>query len=162
MDRGNAWVTVAVVAFGLCAAVPSARAAEPSKGAKLFVKNRCTVCHSVKAVGIEKKAAEPGDAASDVSKAKRKPPDLSGIGLDHDAAWFSRWLQKKETIEGKTHMKKFLGPAGDLKTVTEWLASLKMNEDGTPKTAAAKPEGKSEEKAETKAEEKAEEKPAGK
>jgi cytochrome c2 len=146
VDRVNAWIIVAVVALGLCATVPSARAAEASKGAKLFVKNRCTTCHSVKAVGIEKKAAETGDAASDAAKAKRKPPDLSGIGLEHDAAWFSRWLQKKETIEGKTHMKKFLGPAGDLKTVTEWLASLKMNEDGTPKTAAEKPADKPAEK----------------
>ncbi len=146
MDRRNAWIIVAVVALGLGATISPARAAEPSKGAKLFVKNRCTTCHSVKAVGIEKKAAEAGDAATDVAKAKRKPPDLSGIGLQHDAAWFSRWLQKKETVEGKTHMKKFLGPAADLKTVTEWLASLKMNEDGTPKTAAEKPEVKPEEK----------------
>jgi cbb3-type cytochrome oxidase cytochrome c subunit len=146
VDRRNAWIIVAVVALGLGATISPARAAEPSKGAKLFVKNRCTTCHSVKAVGIEKKAAEAGDAATDVAKAKRKPPDLSGIGLQHDAAWFSRWLQKKETVEGKTHMKKFLGPAADLKTVTEWLASLKMNEDGTPKTAAEKPEVKPEEK----------------
>ncbi len=139
MDRVNAWIIVAVVALGLCATVPLARAAEASKGAKLFVKNRCTTCHSVKAVGIEKKAGEAGDAAADAAKAKRKPPDLSGIGLEHDAAWFSKWLQKKETVEGKTHMKKFLGPASDLKTVTEWLASLKMDESGKPKAAAEKP-----------------------
>ncbi len=58
MDRLNTWITAAVVAIGLCATVPSARAAEMSKGAKMFVKNRCTTCHSVKAVGIEKKAGE--------------------------------------------------------------------------------------------------------
>ncbi len=130
----NTWITAAVVAIGLCAAVPSARAAEPSKGAKLFVKYRCTSCHSVKAVGIEKKAGEAEEGAAEAAKAKRKPPDLSGIGLDHDAAWFSKWLQKKETVEGRKHIKMFRGSEAELKELTGWLASLKMDETGKPKT----------------------------
>ncbi len=146
MDRLNTWITAAVVAISLCATVPSARAAEMSKGAKMFVKNRCTTCHSVKAVGIEKKAGEAEEGAAEAAKAKRKPPDLSGIGLDHDAAWFSKWLQKKETVEGRTHMKKFRGPDAELKTITTWLASLKMDESGKPKAAAETPAEKPAEK----------------
>lgn len=146
MHRTNAWIIAIVVGVGLCAAAPSARAAEQSKGAKLFLKYRCTSCHSIKALGIEKKADEGGEEAAEAAKAKRKPPDLSGIGLEHDATWFSKWLTKKEMVEGKTHMKKFRGPDSELKTITEWLGSLKMDESGKPKTAAEKPAEKPAEK----------------
>ncbi len=138
MEKVNAWITAAVVSLGLCAAIPLAEAAEASKGEKLFVKHRCTSCHSVKAVGIEKKAGDAEEGAAEAAKAKRKPPDLSGVGLDHDAAWFSKWLQKKETVEGRTHMKKFRGTDAELKTLTQWIASLNMDETGKPKKAAVK------------------------
>ena len=120
-----------VAAF--CATSASAEPAKESKGAKLFVKYRCTTCHSVKSEGIEKKATEGDATAAEVAKSAHKPPDLSGIGKTHEAAWFAMWLQKKETVDGRYHKIKFRGTDAELKTRTEWVESLKT---GGPEKAA--------------------------
>ena len=127
----SAWV---LLALAVCASPCLAQAGKDSKGAKLFVKSRCTSCHSVKGVGIEKKTVEGDEAAAEVAKSAHKPPDLSGIGLEHDAAWFAKWLQKKESVEGRTHKIKFRGTEAELKTLSTWVASLKTDESGKPKT----------------------------
>jgi len=120
-------------------ALPSwALAGKDSKGGKLFVKYRCTGCHSIQGQGIEKKTVEGDEAAAEVAKSAHKPPDLSGIGLEHDAAWFAKWLQKKETVEGRSHKIKFRGTEAELKTLTQWVASLKTDTSGKPKTVEPK------------------------
>jgi cytochrome c2 len=124
-----------LLALAVCATSASAEAGKDSKGQKIFVKYRCTGCHSIKGLGIEKKTAEGDEAAAEVAKSAHKPPDLSGIGLQHDAAWFAKWLQKKETVDGRMHKIKFRGPESELKTLTTWIASLKMDESGKPKAA---------------------------
>lgn len=139
MKTWISWITAVLAALALCATSAwAAQDGKASKGAKIFLKYRCTSCHSIKAIGIEKKAAEGDEEATEVAAAKRKPPDLSGIGLEHDADWFAKWLLKKEMVEGRTHLKKFRGPETELKTITQWLASLKMDETGKPKKAAEK------------------------
>ena len=131
-----------LLAFAFCAASASAQAAKESKGQKLFLKYRCTGCHSIKAVGIEKKTEEGDEAAAEVAKSAHKPPDLSDIGLQHDAAWFAKWLTKKENVDGRMHKIKFRGTDPELKTLTTWIASLKMDENGKPKAAEPKTESK--------------------
>ena len=117
---------IALSASGTANAVP----AEPA-GQKLFVKYRCQSCHSLKALKLEKKKAEPAEeeaapaaAAADGAK-KKEPPDLSGVGLERKAEWVEGWLLKKELIDGKKHRKKFLGTPAEAKTVAAWLATMK-------------------------------------
>jgi mono/diheme cytochrome c family protein len=128
-----------LLAFALGATSASAQAAKESKGQKIFMKSHCISCHSVKAVGIEKKTVEGDEAAAEVAKSAHKPPDLSDIGLQHDQAWFAKWLTKKENVDGRMHKIKFRGTDAELKTLTTWIASLKMDESGKPKAAEPKP-----------------------
>jgi cytochrome c551/c552 len=93
-------------------------AAMAADGKALLTEYKCTTCHSVKNVGVEKTK-------------KKKGPDLSGVGLDHDAAWFQKWLNKE--VETKSaysdkqvkHKKKWKGSDEDLKTITTFLAAQK-------------------------------------
>ncbi len=137
MKRLGLWIATILAGFSLCATVVWAEGGKVAKGQTIFVKNRCTSCHSIKAVGVEKKVIDGDEEAADVAKSKTKPPDLSGIGLDHNATWFAGWLLKKELKDGKKHKKMFRGTEAELKTLTEWIASLKMDETGKPKKASA-------------------------
>ncbi len=130
-------IATILAGFSLCATVAWAEGGTVAKGQTIFLKYRCKACHSIKAVGIEKKAEAADEEAAEVAKSKDKPPDLSGIGMDHNATWFAGWLLKKEMKDGKTHKKKFRGTEAELKTLTQWIASLKMDETGKPKKAAA-------------------------
>lgn len=138
MSKFGSWFATIVAGCALSAAVASAEGGKVSKGQALFVKHRCAACHSVKAVGVEKKVFEGDEEAAEAAKSKSKPPDLSGVGLEHNAAWFARWLQKKEMKDGKPHKKKFRGTEAELKTLSEWIATLKMDETGKPKKGADK------------------------
>lgn len=91
---------------------------EPA-GKKLFVDSKCNVCHSIQAQGIAKKgpAVKPGD--------KKAPPDLSTIGDQKSAEWIAKFVTKKESLNEKKHPKGWTGKEEDLKTLTEWLATLK-------------------------------------
>ena len=138
MNRLGLWIVTMLAGFSLSAAVAWAEGGKVGKGQAIFLKYRCKSCHSIKAVGIEKKAEEGDEEAAEVAKSKDKPPDLSGIGFDHNADWFAKWLLKKEMKDGKTHKKKFRGTETELKTLTEWIATLKMDESGKPKKATEK------------------------
>ena len=91
---------------------------EPA-GKKLFVDLKCNVCHSISSQEIAKKgpAVKPGD--------KNAPPDLSTVGDTQTAEWIGKFLEKKETLKNKKHPKGWTGKPEDLKTLSEWLATLK-------------------------------------
>ncbi len=91
---------------------------EPA-GKKLFIDSKCNICHSIQAQGIAKKGAavKPGD--------KKAPPDLSTVGDQRSADWIAKFVTKKETLNEKKHPKGWTGKEEDLKTLSEWLASLK-------------------------------------
>lgn len=131
------WIATMLAGFSLCATAAWADGAKVAKGQTIFLKYRCKSCHSIKALGIEKKAEEGDEDAAEAAKSKDKPPDLSGVGTEHNVAWFAKWLLKKETKDGKTHKKKFRGTETELKTLTEWIGTLKMDETGKPKKAPA-------------------------
>ncbi len=136
MNGLRLWILTVLACVSLCATVAWADGGKVAKGQTIFLKYRCKSCHSIKAVGVEKKAEEADEDAAEAAKSKDKPPDLSGIGLDHNAKWFAGWLLKKELKDGKTHKKKFRGTEAELKTLSEWIATLKMDETGKPKKAA--------------------------
>lgn len=95
--------------------------AKPSEGQAVFTKYKCSSCHSIEAAGIKKKPIEGEEAETEGAK----PPDLSGVGVERDAAWMTKFLSKEEKIEGKVHPKKFRGTPAEFQKLTAWLATLK-------------------------------------
>jgi len=117
---------LAIGAYGVWAAE-----AKP-KGEEIFVKSRCPSCHTVKAVGIEKKAAAAEEESATPADTTTKPPDLSGVGTKHSQEWMTKWLLREEKMHDKLHRKKFRGTETDLKALTAWLSTLKTDEAGKP------------------------------
>jgi mono/diheme cytochrome c family protein len=119
-------LTLASMGMGIaliCATAAPAKA-EDAAGLKIFKQGKCTQCHSIDALKITKvKSDDDEDAVLDENGKKIDPPDLSGVGKDHDAAWFAKWLKKEVEVEGHKHKKKFKGSEEDLKVITEWIAS---------------------------------------
>jgi len=115
----NRWVVaiascvLAVTSYGVCLA------AKAPDGKPVFLKYKCNSCHSIEAAGIVKKAAQ-GEGET-----KKKPPDLSGVGLEKKAEWIIAFLQKKEKLDGEFHIKKFRGTESELKTLAAWLETMK-------------------------------------
>lgn len=116
-----------IAAFGLLVmfvnvAQSNAQEAKPADGKAIFEANKCMSCHAVKNIGIEAKKAEGEEAE------ENKAPDLSGVGLEKDAEFIAKYLQKLEAINGKKHMKKFKGTEDELKTLAAWLAEQKTKQ----------------------------------
>lgn len=109
-----AGVFVAVIAPSIPA--PQVGAAEPLDGKAVFTAQKCNLCHGVEAEGIASKATSE----------KTKGPDLSGAGLEHDAAWLAKFLRREEKVGGKVH-KKDLAKATDaeVEALATWLAAQK-------------------------------------
>jgi cytochrome c peroxidase len=129
---------VVALTFGGAVAVATLRPAhgdEPA-GLALFKKNGCNECHVISSLGVEKeskkKSDEPVAAESETKKKKKEPPDLSGVGLEHEAKWISAYLNKEETLDGEKHEKRFKGTESERRTVAMWLASLKTEVKKAP------------------------------
>ena len=108
-------VLLALATFSFIAARPFGS----STGKAIFEDNKCTKCHSIESQGLERSGSAPPGG--------KLPPDLSGVGLKHTAEWMQKWLLKEEEMNGKKHMKKFAGSEEELKTLTDWLATLKKS-----------------------------------
>jgi hypothetical protein len=107
----------------------SAKAADEKQ---LFVEMKCAKCHPISALDIAKKGG--GDADEEGGdEDKTTPPDLSDVGKNHDAAFFSGYL-KKETAHvahagcdsTKKHKIKFKGTDDEVKRLADWMATLKL------------------------------------
>ena len=107
--------------------------AKTPPGQQIFTKHKCNSCHSIQAVGVEKKVVE----GEEEETTKKKPPDLSGVGLKHKPDWIQGWLLKKETMEGEHHIKKFRGTEKELATLAAWLGTLKTKKAGQSEKGAA-------------------------
>lgn len=110
-------LVVALVWLTFCSSLAFAQEAKAkeeksSQGKTLFLEKKCGSCHSIEVVGIKKKP-------------NQKPPDLSAIGSERSADWFTKYLQKKEAIEGRKHLMKFQGSDEELAALTKWLETLK-------------------------------------
>lgn len=88
-------------------------------GKKIFLDNKCNACHSITALNIAVKKS------ADEEKSDKEAPDLSGIGLERNADWLTKYLMKKESIKGEKHLKKFKGSEGDLAVLAQLLETLK-------------------------------------
>ena len=104
---------------------PAVAHADEPAGKKVFTAKRCNFCHSIKAEKIAQVGKTPAGEA--------QAPDLSDVGLKHDAAWMHKFLKKKVALDGKKHKKFFIGADKDLKNLTAWLATLKAKNAGTAK-----------------------------
>ena len=85
-------------------------------GKSIFLQYKCTKCHTIESQGIQRDGKPPEG---------KQPPDLSGVGLKHDASWLKKWLSKEVEQNGKKHIKKFTGTDDEFSTLTSWLAGLK-------------------------------------
>jgi mono/diheme cytochrome c family protein len=120
---------LAIVAAG--AGMAFADQVQGPPGKDLFLAGKCNTCHSVTAAGIEKKKAASTEEKAE--KTKKKPPDLSSVGLEKKADWIAKFLTKKETLEGEKHPKLYKGTEAELKTLSAWLEAQKA-----PKKKASK------------------------
>ncbi|GEM_PF-4873623 len=109
-----------------------------ASGKQIFLDNKCATCHSIESQGIDRTGS--GTVGGII------PPDLSIVGTKHSSSWMQSWLLKEEEMNGKKHLKKFGGSDEDLKTLTNWLASLKSFSKSKaettpkPKPSTAKPD----------------------
>jgi len=98
-------------------AVPAAAAAAPAApdGKAIFLAQKCNLCHSVSAAGIERQTKSEKVAG----------PDLTTATAKHDRAFLEKFLLKQETIEGKKHGKEWKGTPQELDAVIDWLKAPK-------------------------------------
>ena len=111
-------VLLALATFSFTAARPfgDARIVDDASGKPIFLQSKCNKCHTIESQTIVRDGKPPEG---------KQPPDLSGVGLKHDAGWMQKWLLKEVEMNDKKHIKKFSGTDDELKTLTAWLASLK-------------------------------------
>jgi cytochrome c551/c552 len=102
--------TLAALLLALCLTT-AASAADKKDGKAIFEGAKCTMCHSVDAVGIASK--------------KAKPADLSTVGATKKADWFAKYLKKEVDVKGKKHPAAFKGTDDETVVLTKWLESLK-------------------------------------
>jgi mono/diheme cytochrome c family protein len=108
MKRGVAAIAVVMLLGGY-----SSTGFAEGKPADVFVSQKCNLCHSLKAAGIEAKVPKP------------KGGDLSGIGSQHDADWIRGVVKQETMIAGTKHPIPFKGSDEQLKTLADWLAAQK-------------------------------------
>ncbi|MBI2567332.1 MAG: c-type cytochrome [Candidatus Schekmanbacteria bacterium] len=118
----------------LATAATRAAAADPD-GTKIFQDQKCAKCHSVQTAGIAVVESKEGEAeeaddegegeAAAGTEEKKNPPDLSAVGTKHDDKFLTKYLNKREAIEGKKHKKRFKGKKEELDALVGWLVTLK-------------------------------------
>lgn len=81
-------------------------------GQKIYSDNKCSTCHTVEAANLT---------------SNRKAVDLSKTGENYKTDFVISYLNKEVKINDKAHKIAFKGSAEDLKTLAEWLTSLKSN-----------------------------------
>lgn len=80
-------------------------------GKKVFVDNKCNMCHTVTSAGIESK--------------KSDAVDLSTVGKDRTVEFLTKYLKKEAKLNDKDHKSSFKGTDEDLAKLVEWLSTLK-------------------------------------
>jgi hypothetical protein len=80
-------------------------------GQKVFVDNKCQMCHSVESAGLTSK--------------NKKAVDLSNVGSTYKADFLNKWLTKEAKIKDNLHKVAFKGDSRNLNELTIWLETLK-------------------------------------
>ncbi len=107
IGRLSGCITLSIMFAGVAAA-------EEPEGQKLFLAQKCNLCHSVAAAKIKATITD-----------EKKVVELTGVVTKRDADWLRRYLRKEEKIEDREHKKAFKGEAKDLDTLVQWLLTLK-------------------------------------
>jgi cytochrome c5 len=115
-------VGVALFCFGsllaisaTAAAASAASAPAAPDGKTIFLAQKCNLCHSVSAAGIERLTKSEKVAG----------PDLTTATAQHDKAFLTRFLKKEEMVDGKKHGKEWKGTDAELGAVIDWLKEPK-------------------------------------
>lgn len=80
-------------------------------GKKIFVDQKCNMCHTVKSAGIESK--------------KSDATDLSNVGAELKSEEMIKYLKKETKLNDKNHKASFKGSDEELIKLVEWLSTLK-------------------------------------
>ena len=80
-------------------------------GQKVFVDNKCQMCHSVESAGLSSK--------------NKKAVDLSNVGSTYKADFLNKWLTKEAKIKDNLHKVAFKRDNKNLNELTAWLETLK-------------------------------------
>ena len=138
------WTVPIAVLSILCLALALPALTEESKkddptpaGQQVFVAQKCQMCHTVYSTGIGEPPAEDAKEEEEEAAAAAGPPDLSIAGAGRTAEWISLYLQKKETLNDKKHMKSFKGSDEDLAALVDWVLTLKPVEEDASKAEKA-------------------------
>jgi mono/diheme cytochrome c family protein len=86
---------------------------DAGEGQKIFMAQKCNLCHTVSTVGIEAKTTSE----------KMKGPDL--VGISTDAATLAPYLKGESELNGAKHKKKATCSDAELKTLIDWIAAQK-------------------------------------
>jgi mono/diheme cytochrome c family protein len=101
--------------LALFAASAAASAAAAPDGKAIFLAQKCNVCHSVSAAGIERQ----------VKSEKVAGPDLTTATAQHDKAFLTKFLKKEEMVDGKKHGKEWKGTDPELSALIDWVKEPK-------------------------------------
>jgi mono/diheme cytochrome c family protein len=104
-----------VLASAALAAIATTAANADAAAVKAFDANKCSNCHSIEKLGMERK----------IQSEKMAGPDLSTVGDKHDAAWIVKWCMREVEKDGKQHKSEYKGTKEDLQAIANWLATLK-------------------------------------
>ena len=113
--------SMAMVLLGAAAIAPAwaADGASSGGGKAVFTDQKCNKCHRVSTEGIVPLKEKEGIA------------EVSGVGANHDAAWFKKWLLKEVDMDSKLkpgekvkHKSAWKGTDAELDSVTAWLKTL--------------------------------------
>lgn len=109
MKKVKSIIAIVVVSFLFTSIIT----AEGPSGKDIFVNSKCNTCHAIKSQDITSKQAD-------------KYPDLSNFGNEGITAQdLVKYLNKEFDINGKKHPVKFKGTEEELKTLVDWLLTLK-------------------------------------
>jgi hypothetical protein len=91
------------------------RAQETDDRVGVFAAKKCSLCHSIESLDVERTTKSEKIAG----------PDLSAVGKEHSAEWLEGWLRRQEKKDGKTHSREFKGTDAELEELVAWLAKLR-------------------------------------
>jgi len=93
-----------------------ASTAAAEDGQAIFEAQKCNLCHSVPAAGIEAKTKSE----------KMKGADLLTVTEGMDAEWLKQYLKKEVELNGEEHKRPFKGTDEELQTLVDWLLEQKI------------------------------------
>lgn len=89
------------------AAMPTASSGDPAKGQKIYVAQKCSICHKIGPTG------------------GKMGPDLAAVGTKRDAAWLTKYLVNPKAEEPKNKMPAVKVKGRDLDDLIAYLLTLK-------------------------------------